>query len=417
MISLLPLQSVILVLLLLNFVFCLDVSNQRLKRDSASSRAPLHAREDYSNFNLTDHHNSNDSSEPTKTNKYPRLQQPPSVTTIIIIQTSNGQTYHELGGGTSPTTSSSNDGVGDPNGGDVNAVTDHDNKVLKRIISITTVVGGVGIVLIIAGTVLFVRMRSKQRRMKLIQQCQLPSSSIISGTHGSGNDTNHQRNQSSSSSSSASPSNPQDDEEAIEMTSTTSPSAPPETIFLPDHSRSRLLQSLQLQTLIPPSSSTFSPPTASATPAPSAPSAKELELSSSPPALPLLTISSPLGQQPLLPPSSTYDQDSPDTTHSISESSPSSPSPSSPSSPLSPASPLSSSSSSSSRATPALHLKSMAGTPGSNSTDQIHPPPTLTPELPPPAYTPSAPPLFALPPSRRRRSADELSLDRYKRNL
>lgn len=419
----LPLLAILLFLLQLSTVHSLDSNTHRQrKRNLISPSAPpqLIAREDYTSFNQTtaaterDHHkkNSSSSSRTTKTDN-----PPPSVTTIIIIQ-SNGQTYHELGGGPSTTTPNSNgdgNGMQDPNESSIEAQVDQDNAVLKRLITISTVVGGVGIAMIIGGTIVYLRLRSKRRRRRQLKAMrhgdeQSSSSYLHSDT---GNDEPPPSPPTPRLSSSPDEGQRQPpDAETIEM-SLMIPSAPPEPTLLPTHLRERHQQSMLLQQDSPP--------------APSAPSAKELEMN--------------------LPSSLTYqhhhNNNSPHSAPSSASSSSSSShngnqvsirvSPPSPSKqdhqPLH--STLTATASTSSPPSLSrshnLHLKPTAGSTDSDSSssrptnlatssDQTHQPP-LTPDLPPPAYTPSAPPLFVLPPSQRRRSADQLSLDRYRRYL
>ncbi|CAO3586183.1 unnamed protein product [Absidia cylindrospora] len=435
----LPLLAILLFLLLLNLVHSLEnhTSRRIRKRDSTASPT-LIARGDYSSFNESnapfDQYKKKTSTQtfgPTKTTS---SNEQPSVTTIIIIQ-SNGQTYHELGGGPSPTNGGSNDGnVNDPNESNIEAQVDHDNQVLKRMISISTVVGGVGVLMIIAGTIIFIRLRTKRRRIKAINHY---STAHFDDTEGDDNDTGHARHQRHLSSASAatyipphqhqhqspvsspsipnSPTSGDSPHEAIEMT-TMCPSAPPEPTLLPSHIRERHRQSLLSQQRMPPSLPPISTSLPSSQPAPSAPSAKELEMnlpssSSANPTFhssPTIEVSSPTSP-------SKQNSHQFDTIHSptLLRSSAAATSSSTASSSSS------SSSSSPSRATgPCLHLKPTAGSDGSDQPttsppDQPRPP--LTPDIPPPAYTPSAPPLYILPPSQRRRSADQLSLDRYRR--
>ncbi|ORZ17215.1 hypothetical protein BCR42DRAFT_414148 [Absidia repens] len=455
----LPLLAILLFLLLLNLVHSLENHTSRRIRKKDSTAAPtLIARGDYSSFNESespfDQYQKKTSTHTFEATKTTSLNNQPSVTTIIIIQ-SNGQTYHELGGGPSPTSNGgSNDGdVNDPNESNIQAQVDHDNEVLKRMISISTVVGGVGVLMIIAGTLIFIRLRAKRRRIKAINHY---STAHFGDTDGNDDDTGHARHQRQLSSTSAanyipphqhqhqhqhqspisSPSIPNSPtmgdgpHEAIEMT-TMCPSAPPEPTLLPSHIRERHRQSLLSQQRMPPSLPPISTSSPSSQPAPSAPSAKELEMNlPSSSANPTSTHSSPTIE--ISSPTSPLKQNSHrfDTSHSptlLRESGAAAATGQSTltttsSSTISPSSSSPSSSPPQSRATgPCLHLKPTAGSDGSEqpTTSTTSPPdqprPPLTPEMPPPAYTPSAPPLYILPPSQRRRSADQLSLDRYRR--
>ncbi|SAM06093.1 hypothetical protein [Absidia glauca] len=410
----LPLLAILLFLLQLSLVHSLDSNTNRQRKRNLippSATPRLIAREDYSSFNQTtavpemDHHkknsSSNRSSRTTKTDN-----PPPSVTTIIIIQ-SNGQTYHELGGGPSTTTPNSNgggNGMEDPNESSIEAQVDQDNAVLKRLITISTVVGGVGIAMIIGGTIIYLRLRSKRRRRRQLKAMrhddeQPPSPRLHDDTG-----TDEPPPSSPTPPASSSPDEAQRQPlgtEAIEM-SLIIPSAPPEPTLLPAHLRQRHQQSMLLQQ--------------DSTPAPSAPSAKELEMnlpssltyqhqhSNNSPLSPSTPSSSPSSSSSssyhsnqvsiCISPPSPSKQDHHQLLHSTQTATSSTSSPPSLSRPHN------------------LHLKPTAGPTGSDSSssrpadistsDQTHQPP-LTPDLPPPAYTPSAPPLFILPPSQRRR--------------
>ncbi|KAI8337213.1 hypothetical protein BC941DRAFT_427077 [Chlamydoabsidia padenii] len=339
MTRLLPLQAVFLFVLLFKWIHCLNITHSHWKRHSTTpTTAHLVGREDYTSFNETNDQQLK-SREPTKTTNRP------SVTTVIIIQT-NGHTYHELGGGTG---SNSDNGMTDPNDANIQAEIHQDNKEVKRMISIVTVVGGVGLCAIITGTLLFIRSKKRRQRTKSSRQSQHSS---LDGSDNSTISIDTPTSQSQQYESRRS-------QQVIEISSST-PSAPLEPMIPPNH-----IPSL--------------PSTVSIAPAPSAPSAKELEMN--------LLSSKPLLSLPFNQPSLSTSNHSPlDTTQTMTLSQ----------------------SSSSSRHIPNLPTTRINGL---KNTDQ----PLSTPELPPPAYTPSPLPVYILPPSQRRRSADQLSLDRYRR--
>ncbi|CAO3633245.1 unnamed protein product [Cunninghamella echinulata] len=383
---------------------------------------------------------------PTKTTS----NSSPVVETIYIIE-SDGHTYHELGGGNyrTPTASST---VNYPNASNIEKEVSQDTAVLHRLITITTVVGGVGIGLLVTGTLIYMRLRAKRKRMKAEMNLYHNNSSFASylsniaginkrkrarrqhqcnhhsdnddnnnddnNNDDNNNDHNHQNSSSNShhhhqqlttnttgpsESSSNLPMNPTF-QESIEMNII--PSAPPDPVLLDEQVRSRRQISMisQQQAFTEPISA--SPP--SAIPLPSAPSAKELMMaqpSSSPspsslsitaatttPLPPLHSSSSRLYHRRNI--SSSSSSTSPSTSHhtNLSES-------------------TSSTHHHNQRQQQQQHDFLKPTTIHENEL-QGHSP--VTPDIPPPAYTPSAPPLFVLPPSHRRRSADEISLDRYR---
>ncbi|ORZ19916.1 hypothetical protein BCR42DRAFT_226238 [Absidia repens] len=391
-----PLPAVLLFLFLLNLVHSLD-NTYRHSIDT------LFRREDYTDFTDIDASEVQDSTDedgdeptPVKT----RVKGGPTVTTIIIIQTTGGQTYNELGSGGSTGTATNadpnnGDGEVDPNDEDIQAKGDQDDSALKRMISIPTVVGGIAIAAIIAGAFVFFRLRAKRRRTKALRLCQELSSSDLRGNEGgTGTDYNggHQRQQSNLSTATyashhhhlqpLSPLSPPDNRDfSANVMPSVVPSAPLEPTILPTHLRERRMLSTLSQQLAP-----NSPPLSStAPPLPSAPSTKELEMNA--PSTPATVSCTNVDLQPS---SSNCHHRHP------SSLSTSSPSPSTAS------------------VIPSSHSKSTDETQmlGDISSPQL----SSTPDLPPPAYSPSAPPLFSLPPNRRRRSADQLSLDRYRRS-
>ncbi|KAI8342392.1 hypothetical protein BC941DRAFT_412613 [Chlamydoabsidia padenii] len=358
----LPSLAILLFLLQLSMVHSLGNNRRKRNHILPTTALPLDKREDYSSFTTTEEHRwkyhiSKASSKTTNQ---------PSVTTVIIIQTNNQQTYHELGGGNG--SSATTNGMGDPN--NIEAQVNQDNAVLKRLITISTVVGGLGVVAIISGTIIYFRLRTKRRRqMKTLRY----------DTNNNNNSTGHRRHDSTSVSvtthhSQRHDSIGQQDVETIEMPMIL-PSAPPEPVLLPPRERHQQSMLMQQHHSVLPSS-----------PAPSAPSAKELELNL---------------------PSSSSTHFSPSSSSTVD---PISIHVSPPSPPVNQNSTLS------------IHPKKpSAGSDDANSSSgsttidqaRLHPPL----DIPPPAYTPSAPPLFILPPSQRRRSADQLSLDRYRQYL
>ncbi|CAO3596775.1 unnamed protein product [Absidia cylindrospora] len=372
-----PLPVVLLFLFLLNLVHTLD-NTYRHANDT------LLRRDDYTNFKDTDeseaqNETDEDGDEPVKT----RLNGGPTVTTIIIIQTTGGQTYNQLGtGGYTNADPNNGDGDVDPDDENIQGEVEQDDSELKRMISIPTVVGGIAIAAIIAGAFVFFRLRAKRRRIKALKLCQELSSSDLRGNEGgTGTDYNggHQRQQSNLSTSTYAshhhhlqPSSPPPDNR--DFSANVVPSAPFEPTILPTHLRERRMISTLSQQLAPTS------PSSTTTPLPSAPSTKELEMN-------VLSAPSNVDLQPSS--SNGYHRHS----SSLSTSSP----------PLPTAS-----------AIPSSHSKPTYET---QTQDNISSPPLpSTLDLPPPIYTPSAPPLYLLPPNRRRRSADQLSLDRYRRS-
>lgn len=317
--------------------------------------------------------------------------------------------------------------------------------MLHRLITITTVVGGVGIALLIAGTIVYIRLRAKRKRMKAEMNLYHQNGSFTSylsnitgvnrrkrrrqrshqhensndnDDNNSNNDQNHDHNNTNNNNNNDSnqhssttniirtsdtsnlPSNPSF-QESIEMN--VIPSAPPEPVLLnvPVRNRRQISMISQQQSFVEP----ISPIPSSVTPLPSAPSAKEL----------MMNQPSSSSSSPSSPSTNLYHRRNTSLTSSVNTNT------------ISPPRLIVnhydiSSTSNSNRHNTNLS-RSTSSTqqyqnnflkPSTINEDELHDRSPVTPDIPPPAYTPSAPPLFILPPSRRRRSADEVSLDRYR---
>ncbi|KAI8074663.1 hypothetical protein BC940DRAFT_288786 [Gongronella butleri] len=412
------------------------------------------------------------------------------VTTIVIIS-SNGHTYYDLGhNGNSPT-----NGVQDPNAGQIESQVNKDAAEVQKLIAISTVVGGVGVGVIIAGAIFYIRYRNKQNRLK----CNHPDhhhhhhhdAADSPSTRRRRHRRRRQHQHRCDDDESGSPSSPCPDPTSETPASaseqpTSGPIHPPPPVHLIAHAHHPSLTSsnshdvVQIPMESAPASprsptsptstnvataspilATATPLTASAAvsastglplttmpplmeydaiemanlqpsapleptlsdhvvperlqysiihqqrapprapPVPSAPPAKELELTETERRRRYMQQQQHL--QPELGASSSTAATAPQQLY------PSIPPP------LNLAAIAVHTSSSTS---PLSNGKSLAGSTDNPSQDDEHDDNDnvpATPDVPPPAYTASAPPLFNLPPPRRRRSADDISLDRYRR--
>ncbi|ORX49802.1 hypothetical protein DM01DRAFT_1337945 [Hesseltinella vesiculosa] len=411
--------------------------------------APTHdlvERGDYGNIPTPSDPDATHHSAMGKTSPSPKPTIAPSsvvtdFTTIIII-TSNGNTFYEMGtnGGAQPTD------VGDPNAGQIAEEASKDAAAeVRKLIAISTVVGGVGMGAVIAAAIFYVRYRNRQRQR--LHKCYHPDHADHDLPHPPPLSVHrprhrHQRSLSDPFDNSSSPhslDNTAAHEYPLSTLSPASPTlsqdgrAPSMPTSFGNHSR----QTLDSSPTSPSSAHAILPsPSASA----SSPAAPQTALAVLPPPPLTLYNSSLEASAPLAPYLSNNEiperqlytihqqQRSP-----VSESS-GTPLPSAPSAKEIELQALAAAASSSSSQQPYPRLyptlptfdtsshsnpsstspcqKSLAGSIEDSAEEELAVPPT--PDIPPPAYTPNAP-LFVLPPPRRRRSADDISLDRFRR--